>query len=325
MRRREFIAGIGTLATSPFVARAQQPAMPVVGYLNSEGPSLFPARAQSFLKGLSETGYVEGRNVQVEYRWAEDRYDRLPEMAADLVRRQVNVIAANYPAVFPAKAASATIPIVFSIASDPVEAGLVASMNRPGGNLTGITMMGGTQTGPKRVQLLHELVPATTAFALLINPTNPNTESLLKAHQDAADAVGLQMHVIKASTEPDLERLDGALDQLQLSSLVIGADPFFTSHMERLATMSIRHRVASIYQNREFAAFGGLASYGGSVTDTYHQAGIYVGRLLKGERPSDLPVQQSTKIELIINLNTAKSLGLAISLPLLGRADEVIE
>ena len=325
LRRREFISLLGgAIAVWPLAVRAQQ-TMPVIGFLGSESPDQYAYRVRAFRQGLSETGYVEGRSVAIEYRWANGHNDRLPALAADLVRSQVNVIAATSTPVGPAaKAATATIPIVFVTASDPVAAGLVASLNRPGGNLTGVTGLG-MELGPKRLELLHELVPTATILALLVNPTSPIAETLTKDLQAAARTLELQLHVLHASTERDFDAVFASLVELRAGALVIAADVFFTSRSEQLAALTVRHAVPTIYQFREFAVAGGLMSYGTSPTDAYHQAGIYTGRILKGEKPGDLPVQQVTKVELIINLKTAKALGITFPITLLGRADEVIE
>ena len=328
MRRREFIALLGGGAAAPmlapFAARAQQPALPVIGFLNTRARGEDPHLLTAFHLGLKEAGYVEGRNVAIEYRFAEGQNDRLPAMAADLVRRQVAVIAANGPAVVAAKAATATIPIVFSVGLDPVALGLVASLNRPGGNVTGVTVLF-DEIGPKRLELLHELVPTATIIALLLNPTYPSAENQSRDLQAAARTLGLQLHVLHASTERDFDKAFATMVQLRAGALVIGNDPFFNSRSEQLAALSVRHAMPTIFQNREFAAAGGLMSYGGSIADTYRVVGVYTGRVLKGEKPADLPVQQVAKVEMMINLKAAKALGLSVPLSLLGRADEVIE
>jgi putative ABC transport system substrate-binding protein len=328
VRRREFIAGLGGLALSgsPLASRAQQPVMPVIGFLNSASPGPFAARVAAFHQGLNEAGYVEGRNVAIEYRWAEGQYDRLPELAADLVRRQVTVIAATggIPSALAAKAATSTIPMVFVAGSDPVEFGIVANLNRPGGNVTGMTAFT-SELMPKRLELLREMVPTAKIIALLVNPTNPNAESLSRNVEAAARTLGLQIHILQASTVSDIDAVFGTLAQLRAGALVIGTDTLFDSQSERLGTMAVRHAVPAIYQNREFVAAGGLISYGGSLVDAYRKAGIYTGRVLKGEKPADLPVQQSTNVELFINLKTAKALSLTVPATLLSSADEVIE
>ena len=326
MKRREFMALVGGAAAWPVVARAQQPAMPVIGLLGSASPDLWTDRLRAFRRGLSETGYVEGRNVAIEYRWAEGQNDRLPALAADLVHRKVAVISVLGGTVgaLAAKAATTTIPIVLFSAGDPVMMGLVASLNRPGGNITGVSDLS-AQLGPKRLELLHELVPTATTIALLVNPTNPLAESQSKELQGAARALGLELHILHASSEREFDTVFATVAQLRAPALVISVDGFFTNRMEQLAALTVRHAVPTIYINREFAAAGGLISYGGSRADAYRLVGIYTGRILKGEKPADLPVQQATKVELFINFKTAKALGLTIPLSLLGRADEVIE
>ena len=328
LNRREFIALVGGAAAWPLVAHAQQSAMPVIGFLGTISPDRWASRLHAFRQGLSETGYVEGRNVGIEYRWADGQFDRLPALAADLVRRQVSVIAApeSIPAAFAAKAATTTIPIVFSVGVDPVAVGLVASLNRPGGNLTGVTNLN-AEILPKRLELMHELVPTATTIALLVNPSNPlvaETES--RDAQTAARTLGLQLHVLHASTDRDFDTVFASLAQMRAVALVINTDVFFNSRSEQLAALALRHTVPAIFQYREFVASGGLMSYGRlETTDVFRQVGIYTSRLLRGESPADLPVQQVTKIELIINLKTARTLGLTVPLSLLGRADEVIE
>jgi len=326
MRRREFITLLGGAGAWPLAARAQQQAMPVIGFLSNASPGPYAARVRAFRQGLIEVGYTEGRNVVVEYRWAEGQNDRLPEMAAALVRRQVEVIAAGgtLPAVA-AKAATRTIPIVFTGGGDPVNAGLVASLNRPGGNVTGITGLN-VEVAPKRLELLHELIPTASIVALLVNPTNSTLAGVTTSEvQAAARTLGLQLHVLHASSERDFDAVFAKLVQLRAGGLVIGADALFNNWSEQLAALALRHGVPTIYAYRVFVASGGLMSYGSNLTDLYHPVGVYTGRILKGEKPADLPVQQVTKVELIINLKTAKMLGLTIPLPLVGRADEVIE
>jgi putative tryptophan/tyrosine transport system substrate-binding protein len=325
MRRRDFLGLLGGAATGwPVTARAQQRAMPVIGFLGTETPDLWASRVRAFRQGLSETGYVEGQNVAIEFRWAESRNDRLPALATDLVARQVAVIATNGPATLVAKAATKTIPIVFQIGGDPVAVGLVASLNRPGGNLTGVTGASGELT-PKKLELLHELVPTATTVALLIDPTNLVTgENLLSDVQTAAQILGLQLHVLRANTEGDLEKAFAELVQARAGGLVVASE-YFAARSEQLGALTLRHAVPAIFQFREFAAAGGLMSYGSDLTERSRLVGRYTGRILKGEKPADLPVQQATKVELIINLKTARALGLTVPITLLGRADEVIE
>jgi putative tryptophan/tyrosine transport system substrate-binding protein len=324
--RRQFISAIGGSAFAwPLAVRAQQPPMPVIGWLNSTSSGGYADRVGAFQQGLAESGYVEGRNVTIEFRWADGANDRLPAMAADLVNRKVTVIAANGAAAVAAKAATASIPIIFTSGDDPVRLGLVASLNRPGGNLTGVVSLD-TELLPKRLQLLHELIPAATVIAALLNPANAaRYENLTSELNAAAAAMGLQIKILRARTDSDFDGVFATLLQLRAAGLVIGTDAFFNSRTRELAALALRHAVPTIYQYRDFAAAGGLISYGGSGTDTYRQAGVYAGRILKGERPTDLPVQESTKVELFINTKTAKTLGITIPLSLLGRADEVIE
>jgi putative ABC transport system substrate-binding protein len=325
--RRKFLATLGgAAATWPLAARAQQPHMPAVGVLGATSASGFAAQLAAFRRGLSEAGVVEGRDAAIEYRWADDQYERLPELAADLVRRQVAVIATigGNAASVAARAATKTIPIVFHGSVDPVEAGFVASLNRPGGNMTGVVSLN-VDTGQKRLELLHELVPAANTIALLLNPTNAVAETQSNDLLAAARTLGLELHVLHASREGEFEPAFARLMQLRAGGLVIGTDGFLVSRSERLAALTLRHALPAIFQYRAFAEAGGLMSYGGSVTDSYRLSGVYTGRILKGEKPADLPVQQATKVELIINLKTARALGLTVPLPLLGRADEVIE
>jgi putative tryptophan/tyrosine transport system substrate-binding protein len=297
----------------------------VIGLLGSATASEWTPYVGAFHQGLRDAGYVEDRNVAIEARWANSQYDRLPAMAAELVQRHVTVIVAfSTPAAHAAKAATATIPIVFTTTSDPVQIGFVASLNRPGGNITGVTIRS-VEVGAKLLELLHEAVSTPKIMALLVNPTNPQTETLSRNLQAAARTFGLQLHILNASTERDFDTVFATLGQLRVGGLIIGSDVFFTTSIGPLAALTIRHAVPAIFQNREFAVAGGLMSYGGSIKDSYHQAGIYTGRILKGEKPADLPVVLATKVELIINLKTAKALGLNIPNTLIGRADEVIE
>ena len=324
MRRREFLGLFGGAAAWPLVARAQQ-AMPVIGYLGTSSSEQDTHQLNALRHGLSETGFIESQNVAIEYRWAQGQNDRLPALAAELVRLQVAVIAlGGLPPALAAKAATATIPIVFQMGVDPVEAGLVASLNRPGGNITGVSNLN-VELGPKRLELLHELVPTATLIALLIDPTNPNAEGLTRDLRAAARTLGLQLHVLHASMERDFDAVFARLIQLKVGALIIGTDGILIRQSKRLGALSVRHAVPAIFQTSDFAAAGGLVSYGANLTDAYRQVGIYTGRILKGEKPADLPVQRSTKAEMVLNLKTAKALGLTVPLPLLGRADQVIE
>jgi putative ABC transport system substrate-binding protein len=326
MKRREFITLLGGAAAAwPLAASAQQPTLPVVGFLSGGSPGMFGNRLRAFRQGLKEAGYVEGQNVAIEYRWAEWHNERVPALAADLVRRQVTVIAAaGTPSALVAKAATATIPIVYGTGGDPVRDGLVASLARPGGNVTGVTTLG-EELGSKRLEL-HEVAPTGTTMALLVNPRSPAlAEPTTKAVRAAARILGLQVHVLNASTERDFDTAFSAIVQLRAAALIIGNDGLFVSGSEQLAAPALRHAVPTIFQYPEFAVAGGLMSYGGSITDTYRQVGVYTARVLKGAKPADLPVHQSTKVELIINLKTAKALGLTVPPTLLALADEVIE
>jgi putative tryptophan/tyrosine transport system substrate-binding protein len=326
MRRREFITLLGGAAVAwPLAARAQQQ-MPVIGFLGSDSPALYADRLRAFRQGLSETGYVEGRTLAVEYRWAEGHNDRLPALTADLVRRNVAaLVTSTTPAALALKAATKTIPIVFFVAGDPVALGLVASLNRPGGNLTGTTTLT-LEVGSKWVQLLHEMVPAADSFALLVNPTSPAlAEAQSKDLQVAARALGVRLHVLRASTDHDIDAVLPTVSQLSAGGLIISSDSFFFTRSERLATLAARHAVPTIFGFREFALAGGLMSYGADLADAHRWIGIYTGRILRGQTPAELPVQQATKVELVINLKTARALGLAVPDTLLVRANEVIE
>jgi putative ABC transport system substrate-binding protein len=327
MRRRDLITGIASLLTGwPILARGQQTAMPVVGFLGPGSAETDTYRVTAFEQGLREAGLVVGQNVRIEYRWAQNRYDRLQALAVELVQARVAVIATSgTPAALAAKAATAAIPIVFETAADPVQIGLVASLSRPGGNVTGITQSS-EETTPKRLELLHELLPDARVMVLLVNPAAPVlAEPQSRKARSAAQMMGLELHVLNAGTETELEAAFAKLLELQASGLVIAGDAFFTSNSKKLAALAVRYKVPAVYQWREFAAAGGLMSYGSNVTETHRLVGMYAARILKGDKPADLPVQQATKVELYINLKTAKALGLSVPLPLSGRADELFE
>ena len=326
MRRRDFLGVLGGAAAGwPRPACAQQQ-MPVVGFLGVETHDRQTARFRGFHQGLSESGYAEGRNVTIEYRWSGGHLDQLPVMAADLVRRQVNVIAAlaGVPAARAAKTATTTIPVVFQAGGDLVELGLVASLSRPGGNLTGVSTLN-AELGRKRLEVLHELLPAATVIALLVNPSNLVTEPQVREMQTAARTFGMQVHVLNATTERDLEAAFARVAELHASALMIANGAPFIGRSSELGALAARYGVPTIFQSPEFTAAGGLVSYGGSIVESYRLAGVYTGRILKGEKPADLPIQQANKIEMIVNLKTAKVLGIDVPLPMLGRADEVIE
>ena len=326
MRRREFITLVGGAATWPLAVHAQQPAIPVVGFINAASAQNYTRQLRAFLKGLGEAGLVDGQNMKIEYRWAEGQNDRLPAMAADLVNRRVAVIAAtSTPAALAAKAATTTIPIVFELGSEPVELGLVASLSRPGGNVTGVIQWN-IEVAPKRLELLHELLPKARVMALLVDPTDPtNAKTTVSEVTAAAKTFGLQLHVLNASNENDFAGVFAKLIQLGASGLVVGGGAFFVSHEEQLAALTVRYAVPAASEHREFAAAGGLLSYGTDITDAFRLTGIYTGRILKGDKPAELPVQRATKVELYINLNTAKALGLSVPPALQARADELIE
>jgi putative ABC transport system substrate-binding protein len=327
MRRREFITFIAGVATAlPLHAHAQQTAIPVIGFLGAASPVQFADGMLAFHQGLSETGFTEGQNVAIEYRWAENQLDRLPQLAADLVHRGVAVIATGgaSPAALAAKAATTTIPVVFQVGVDPVALGLVKSLNRPGGNVTGVTSLN-VELAQKRLEVLHELVPTATSIALLVNPATGSSETQSQSLLTASRELGLQLHVLQASSEQEIDAVFASLHGLGIGGLVITADPLFAVRNQQLAELSARFGTPSISPYRAFAKAGGIMSYGGSLTDQYRQLGVYTGRILKGARPADLPVEQITKVELIVNLKTAKALGLAIPPSVLARADEVIE
>ncbi len=327
MRRREFIALLaGAGVTLPRTARAQQSTMPVVGFLNGASPEGIPFATTAFRQGLREAGYVEGQNVAIEYRWASNQLDRLPAMMADLIQRQVSVIfAGGTPATLAAKAAVATIPIVFETSADPIQLGLVASLDRPGGNATGVTQLN-VEVAPKRLELLRELIPAARVIALLTNPADSAlNDAQMGEALAAAHALGVELPVLKAGSEAEFDAAFRRLTQLRAEGLVIAVGGLFTTYAEQLAKLAVRHAMPAIYKGREFAAAGGLLSYGSDLGESYRLAGLQAGRILKGDRPADLPVQQATKIELYVNLKTAKALGINVPLPLSGRADELFE
>lgn len=327
MRRREFITLVaGAAASWPLAVHAQQRAMPVIGYLGAESPAAFASRIGAFRQGLGETGFVEGRNVAIEFRWAEGQHSRLPALAAELVGRRVDVIVApgGAPAALAAKSATTTIPIVFEMGADPIAMGLVGSLSRPGGTLTGVTSLS-VEVTPKRLEFLHQLIPTAAVIAVLVNPTSPTADSQLRNLRTAADSFGLQLHVLQASAERDFETVFATLVQLRAAGLVVVSDTLLGTHAEQLAALAVRHAVPAIHQSRDFTMAGGLMSYGGSFVESHRQAGIQTGRILKGDKPADLPVQQVTKLEMLINLKAAKALGVTFPPSLFGRADQVIE
>jgi putative tryptophan/tyrosine transport system substrate-binding protein len=326
VRRREFITMLGgAAAASPFAARAQQSAMPVIGFLGSASLDAVADFLPAFRRGLSETGYVEGQNVAIDYRWAQGQYDRLPELAAELIRRQVAIIVAiGPPAAQVAKAAITTIPVVFGHGADPVKLGLVSSLNRPGGNVTGVSFLVNA-LGAKRLELLREVAPKASVIAVLVNPNNASAEADTREVQEAARILQLQLHILNASNGRDVDIAFATLVEQQISGLVVNSDLFFRSQRDHLAALAARHTLPAIYSDRGFVAAGGLMSYGTSLADGYRQVGIYTGKILKGAKPADLPVMQSVKFELVINLKTAKALGIEVPATVLARADEVIE
>jgi putative tryptophan/tyrosine transport system substrate-binding protein len=325
MRRRDFIMLLGGAAAWPLAARAQQPRMPVIGFLNGASPDGYAPYVAAFRQGLREAGTVEGQNATIEYRWGEGHYDRLPALAADLIQRKVTVIAAtSSPAARAAKAATSTVPIVFTTGDDPIKLGLVASLNRPGGNVTGVSNLI-VELGSKQLGLLRELAPGTTAIAVLMNPNFPGTERQLRDVEAAARVLGLQLIVLTASTEREMETAFATMAQKGGVALLLGVDPFFLERRDHIVALAARHAIPAIYPVREFAVAGGLMSYGSDFADSYRQAGIYAGRIVRGEKPADLPVQRSTKFEFVINFKTAKTLGLSVPNSMQLLADEVIE
>jgi putative ABC transport system substrate-binding protein len=325
-RRREFITFLGGAAAAwPLASHAQQAAMPVIGFLSPRAPSDVPQFMGAFHRGLKDVGFVEGQNVSIDFRFAGIQNDRLPALAADLIRRQVTAIFTTAPlGVLAAKSATTSIPIVFEMGDDPIRLGFVASLNQPGGNITGVTQLN-REVAPKRLELLHELLPTVKIVAMLANPTDPSSAILSSSTISVAHALGLELHILNASTEGDFDSVFANLVQLRAGGLVINPDSFFAARSEQIAALAFRHAVPAIFENREFVAAGGLASYGANISDAYRLAGVYVARVLKGEKPADLPVQQATKVELFLNLKTAKALGITVPLPLSGRADELIE
>ena len=324
MRRREFIALLSGAAASPLVVRAQPSAMPVIGFVRSTSLSDSTQLVTAFRQGLKELGFVEGQNVAIEYRWAEGQYDQLRTLMADLVDRKVAVIAANSPSALAAKTVTTTIPIVFTTGDDPVNLGLVANLSRPTGNVTGVTFFGGALVA-KQLELLHELIPQATLISVLVNPNHPGTAFQLRDVQEAARTLGHPIHVLNASTGSELNTAFARIAQQRTDALLVAGDPFFLSRLSQFITLAARHAVPTIYPQREYVTGGGLISYGTSVTDAYRHVGVYVGRILNGAKPMDLPVARATKFELVINLQTAKLLGLEVPPTLLARADEVIE
>ena len=324
--RRKIVAQLGGLAVLGPVTSRAQPTLPVIGYLGAQSPASFASRIAAFREGLAELGFVEGRNVLVEFRWAEGQHNRLPDLARDLVARQVAVIVApgGAPAALAAKSVTTTVPIVFEMGADPIAIGLVGSLSRPEGNLTGITSLN-VEVTPKRLEIIHELIPTAANIAILVNPTSPTTESQLRSLDDPARAFGLNLRILRASTEPDFEGVFEALGQLKPDGLVVASDTFFATHSERMAALAVRHRLPAIHQSRDFAFAGGLMSYGGSFVDSHRRAGVYTGRILKGEKLASLPIQQVTKLELVLNQSTAKTVGLSFPLSLTIRADHIID
>jgi len=325
MRRRDALAILGGAAVWPVTSRAQLAEMPVVGFLRSTPSEPFTHLVVAFREGLKETGFVEGQNVAIDYRWADNRLDRLPDLAADLVQRQVAAIVGNRHAVQAAKAATATIPIVFVLADDPVQSGFVASLSRPGGNITGVTFFAGGSLDVKRLELLQELIPKGAVLAVLLDPNYPESKGALPNVQAAARAFGQQIVVLTAASEDELDAAFTRAVRTGAEAMLVSGSPFFTSQRRALVALAARHAVPAIYDQRDFVELGGLISYGASISGAYRLAGLYVGRILKGSKPADLPVQQPTKFELVINLKTAQGLGLGVPDSLLARADEVIE